>query len=269
MTGAWRYPRLWMAFARYSLTGELAFRGNFIAKITVELLWLGIMLFFYRTVFAKTSVVAMWTEAQYLFFVGCYFALEGVIETFFLGNCLEFAEMIRSGDLDFQLLKPIDEQFLISCKSVDWSTMLNILLGFIVMGLSLWGADWTFDPIRLLTFPLLFICGVMLAYSFLLMLSAGSVWLTRNQSLMELWWLFTTLMRYPRDIYTHTWAAPISFVFSFLVPIMLVVHVPAASMVKVFDPWICVFTVAATVAMLAISRWWLRFALRRYRSASS
>jgi ABC-2 type transport system permease protein len=269
MTAVGRYLRLWLAFGRYSLTGELAFRGNFLAKITVELLWLGIMLFFYRTVFAKTSVVADWTEAKYLFFVGCYFALEGMIETFFLGNCLEFAELIRSGDLDFHLLRPIDEQFLISCRSIDWSTTLNVVLGFIVMGLSLVMMEWTFDPVRLLLFPILFLCGLGLAYGFLLMLSAGSVWLTRNQSLMELWWLFTTLMRYPRDIYSHSWAMPLSIVFSFVIPIMLVVHVPASTMVMVFDPWICLYTVAATAGVLALSRWWLRFALRRYRSASS
>lgn len=265
-----RYLRLWLAFGRYSLIGEMAFRGNFLAKITVELLWLGMLLFFYRTVFAKTSVVAMWTEAEYLFFVGCYFALEGVMETLFLGNCLSFADMIRSGDLDFTLLKPIDEQFLISCKNIDWSTSLNILLGFIVMGLSLLSIPtWDFDLVRVLVFFMMFGCGVALAYGFLLILSASSVWLTRNQSLMELWWLFTTLMRYPRDIYSRTWAVPLSFVFSFLIPIMLVVHVPATAMVKILDPWLCLYTVAATAALLAVSRWWLKFALRRYRSASS
>ena len=37
--------------------------------------------------------------------------------------------------------------------------------------------------------------GVAMAYGFLLMLTAASVWFMRNQSLMEMWWLFTTLMR--------------------------------------------------------------------------
>ena len=42
--------------ARYTLTRELAFRGNFLVKVSVEVLWLGILLAFYRTVFARTSV---------------------------------------------------------------------------------------------------------------------------------------------------------------------------------------------------------------------
>ena len=54
-------------------------------------------------------------ESEYFFFVGCFFAIDGLIETLFLENCNEFADLVRTGDLDFLLLKPIDEQFLISC----------------------------------------------------------------------------------------------------------------------------------------------------------
>src|SRR6188768_1821834 len=104
-----RYLRLWSALARYSLTRELAFRSNFLVKIFVELLWLSILLLFYQTVFAKTDMVASWNREQYLFFVGCYFAMGGVLETFFLDNCNNFADLLRTGDLDFYLLKPIDE----------------------------------------------------------------------------------------------------------------------------------------------------------------
>src|SRR3954447_22221905 len=101
-----RYVRLLWNLARYTLSRELAFRGNFLVKVSVEVLWLGIMVAFYRTVFARTSMVATWAEEQYFFFVGCYFALNGMIETLFLENCNDFAELVRTGDLDFLLLRP-------------------------------------------------------------------------------------------------------------------------------------------------------------------
>lgn len=269
MSAAARYFRLLGAFGRFSLAQELAFRGNFLAKITVEVLWLGLMLIFYRTVFAKTTVVAGWSEAEYLFFVGCYFALEGVIETFFLANCMNFAELVRTGELDFFLLQPIDEQFLVSCKDFDWSTAPNVILGAVVMVLAFIAGGWSIEPVRLAIFAVMFLCGIAMAYSFLLMLTSSSVWLVRNQSLMELWWLFTSLMRYPREIFSKSWASPLGFVFSFLVPIMLVVSVPAGTMVKVLEPLMCIYAVACTMALLIGSRWVLRYALRRYRSASS
>lgn len=263
-----RYFRLWFAFARFGLLRELAFRTNFLVKIIVEVLWLGILLVFYDTVFQQTSVVATWSSGEYLFFVGCYFALGGVLETLFLENCNEFADLVRSGDLDFILLKPIDEQFLISCRKLDWSTSANIIMGVGVMLYGLREVGWQFDVLEVLLFLTMFACGVLLSYGFLLMLTSASIWFMRNQSLYEMWWLFTTLMRYPREIFRH-WAEPIGWFFYFVVPIMLVTNVPARSMVKGLEPLLVGYTAAATVIVLLASRWFFLFALRRYRSASS
>lgn len=264
-----RYVRLLFAFGRYSLAREMAFRGNFLVKVFVEVLWLAILLIFYRTVFARTSIIASWSEAEYLFFVGCYFAMEGLIETLFLENCNEFSDLVRSGDLDLYLLKPIDEQFLISCRKIDWSTSANALMGSGVMGLALYQLQWKFDLVAVLLFVGLFVSGILLAYSFLLVLTSGAIWFTRNQSLFELWWLFTSLMRYPREIFTGTWAAPLGWFFTFVVPVLLVVSVPAGVMVKVLDPRIIGLALTATVLMLLASRAFFRHSLKRYRSASS
>ena len=199
-------------------------------------LWLGILLLFNFTVFQQTSTIEGWNVNEYLFFIGCYFAMGGLIETLFLENCNQFADLIRTGDLDFFLLKPIDEQFLVSCKNIDWSCAPNILLGAGVMGFGFWSGGWQFDLWNALQFVALFISGAMLAYGFLILLTSASVWLTRNQSLYEMWWLFTTLMRYPREIFRGTWADPTRIVFSFVIPIMLVTNVPARVMVKALEP---------------------------------
>src|SRR5216683_4877995 len=113
-----RYFRLFTALGRFSLATEMAYRANFFVRIVVELLWLGILLAFYRLIFDKTQAIAGWTQEEYLFFIGCHYALGGFIDTFFLENCTDLSELVRSGDLDLYLLKPIDEQFLITCRKV-------------------------------------------------------------------------------------------------------------------------------------------------------
>jgi ABC-2 type transport system permease protein len=264
-----RYFRLLGGLARFTLSREMAFRSNFLVKVSVEVLWLGILLAFYRTVFAKTRYVAGWPEEQYLFFVGCFFAMNGLIEMLFLDNCNDFAELVRTGDLDFLLLKPIDEQFLITCRKIDWGTAPNVLMGLAVMVLSLWQMHWAFDLVRVAVFLVTFACGTAIAYSFMLLLTALSVWMVRNQSLMEMWWLFTSLARYPREIFLGTWAEPIGVFFTFILPILLVVSIPAGAMVRVLDLRMAGFTLAATAALVWLSRRFFQFALRSYRSASS
>ena len=260
---------MFAALGRYTLAREMAFRGNFLVKVSVELLWLGILIAFYRVVFASTSNIANWSEPDYFFFVGCYFALNGLIEMLFLDNCNEFAELVRTGDLDFLLLKPIDEQFLVSCRRFDWGTAPNLAMGAIVMILALVQKGWVFDPTRVATFFVTFVCGVSIAYSCMFLLTSVSIWMVRNQSLMEMWWLFTSLARYPREIFSGRWAEPIGGFFTYFIPILLVSNVPANVMVRVLDPWMVAWTVAASVALLWISRRFFQYALRSYRSASS
>jgi ABC-2 type transport system permease protein len=258
------------AFARFGLANELAFRANFLVKIVVEVLWLGILLLFYGTIFTKTNVVADWNRDQYLFFIGCHYALSGVVEALFLTNCTNFPEMIRTGDLDFILLRPIDEQFLVSTRWVDWSAVASVLLGTGVMGVALYNLQWAFNALQAGAFLALFTCGVAMAYSFILLLSSLSVWMVRNQNLMELWWLFTTLMRYPREIYQGRWGFPFGLFFTFVVPVVLVVNVPARVMVKpLYDPYLFAIMVGGSLALLWASRRFFLFALRSYRSASS
>ena len=264
-----RYLRLWFALGRFGLIRELAFRGNFLVKISVEMLWFAILLIFWETVYAQTNLIAGWTKSEYMFFLGCYYALEGLLETFFLSNCGEFSDMVRSGDLDFVLLQPIDEQFLVTCRTIDWTTVPNIVAGTAVMVNALVALDWQFDALRAGLFLVLFACSLGMAYSCLLTLAASAVWMVRNQSLFELWWLFTTLVRYPREIFFGTWAEFLGRILTYVLPVMLMINVPAHVMVKVLDWKLIGLMLLATALMLLGSRRFFRAALRRYRSASS
>jgi ABC-2 type transport system permease protein len=137
------------------------------------------------------------------------------------------------------------------------------------MVMALVNMHWVFDPLRVLAFVATFVCGVAIAYSFMVVLTSFSVWLVRNQSLMEMWWLFSSLARYPREIFDRTWAEPIGRFFTYILPILLVVNVPARAMVKAFELRSVVFIALATIATFWASRWFFRYALRSYRSASS
>ncbi len=270
MTSFLRYGRMLGSMARFTLAREMAFRGNFLVKVSVEVIWLGIMLAFYQTVFGKTSHVAEWTKPQYFFFIGCFFAINGLIETLFLESCNDFAELVRTGDLDFLLLKPVDEQFLISLRKIDWGTAPNVFMGGGVMVLALVSMSWRFDVPAFLLFVLTFACGLLIAYSFMLVLTSFSVWLVRNQSLMEMWWLFSSLARYPREVFnSKAWTEQLGRAFTYLVPILLVSNVPARVMVKAIEPGLVAYTVFATIATFWAGRRFFRHALRSYRSASS
>ncbi len=124
-------------------------------------------------------------------------------------------------------------------------------------------------PGRALGFTRALFAVVSWAYSFLLLLASTSVWLVRNENLMELWWLFTTLMRYPREIYKEGWSYPIYVACWYVIPVLLVVNVPADVMVRAAEPQSIAMLVAASALLLLVSRLFFFRALRSYTSASS
>ena len=74
---------------------------------------------------------------------------------------------------------------------------------------------WEFDLGRVAAFLATFTCGTAIAYSFMLLLTSLSVWMVRNQSLMEMWWLFSSLARYPKEIFAGEYAGPLGNFFTY------------------------------------------------------
>jgi ABC-2 type transport system permease protein len=106
-------------------------------------------------------------------------------------------------------------------------------------------------------------------------LAATSIWLGRNQGLYDFWFYITNFSRYPSDIYQVGWGLPLWAVFTFVVPVLVVVNVPARILAQPIVPsaaqdwWIAGFTLVATLMAWLASRWVFQRALQSYRSASS
>jgi len=286
-TGAARHPsyvRVFLTFARNSLVRDMTFRANFVLECISSLGWMLMNLGFYLLIFLYTDEIGLatgWGKFEFLVFLATSWIINSLVQTFIMPNANEFSEMIRTGGLDFALLKPIDTQFLISFQKVDWSSLVNLFMGVIVLVVSLWHLatrardPWVFEPIVVLLYPMYVLCGVAILYSLTIGLAATSIWLGRNQSLYDFWFYITTFGRYPMEIYRNSWGWALWGFFLFVIPILVVVNVPARLMARPLTPrepwewWLAAFGLFATATSVLISRRIFQGALRSYRSASS
>jgi ABC-2 type transport system permease protein len=109
-------------------------------------------------------------------------------------------------------------------------------------------------------------------YSVMVTLAATSVWLGRNQTLYDFWFYITNFSRYPLEIYDGPIGIWLRRLFLFVLPVLVVVNVPARIMARPFQPayaYLALYGIFATVFCLAASRWVFQRALCSYRSASS
>ncbi len=132
--------------------------------------------------------------------------------------------------------------------------------------------DYTPNVVEIVLYPVYVACGVMIMYSLMIILAATSVWLGRNQTLYDFWFYITNFARYPREIYRGALGDPLRLAFTFLIPVLVVVNVPARLLALPMQPeywYLALFALVATLACLVVSRWMFLRSLEAYRSASS
>ena len=272
------YLRVFLTLARNSFVRDMTFRVNFIIDLVTWMAWMVMNLFFYILIFRYTPEIGVgtgWEKYPFFIFVATSLLVNSIVEAFFMMNMDELSELIRTGALDFALLKPMDTQFLVSLTKTDWSAMGNFFLGLFLLGYSLLKLGYVPQPWEIALYPVYIVCGVAIYYSLMVAMAAASVWLGRNLTLLDFWFSLTMLSRYPMEIYQGRWGAPLRRAFTFILPILVVVNVPARLLVrplspKTFADWLLpIFTIFITFVSLGVTRLIFNRALRSYRSASS
>jgi ABC-2 type transport system permease protein len=269
------YLRVFATFARNSLVRDMTFRANFLIDAVSSLTWMLMNLGFYELIFMNTAEIGAqtgWHKYEFFIFLATTLFINSLVQAFFMPNANELSELIRTGNLDFALLKPIDAQFLVSLQKIEWSSLANFFFACGLAGYSIWRLDYRPEPLQYLLYPLYLACGVAMLYSLMIALSSASIWLGRNQSLYDFWFYITNFSRYPMEIYQGPLGTPLRWTFTFIVPVLIVVNVPARLLAKPLatENWpLAIFALFATAGSLLVSRWIFLRALGSYRSASS
>jgi len=272
------YLRVFLTFLRNSLVRDMTFRANFLIDTVSSIAWVVMNLGFYVLIFHYTPMLGEgtgWGKHEFFLFLATTLLINSLMRGLFLTNAVEFSEQIRTGMLDFALLKPIDTQFLVSLGRIEWSAIGPLLCGVLLMVYALGQVGYVPGPVVSLLYVFYVVCGVAVYYSLMIAMAATSIWLGRNRSLLDFWFYVTNFSRYPMEIYQGPYGTPIRHFFTFLVPVLVAVNVPARLLVRPLQPasfgdWLLpAFGIVATVVSLFASRWVFHRALLSYRSASS
>lgn len=268
------YGRVLRTFIRNALIREMTFRGNFLITMFTRAFWFTAQIVLFEIIFREVSQIAEWSRAEYFGFMATSMLINSIVETFFMPNCANFSELIRTGNLDFALLKPIDTQFLVSCEKLEIANLSQTALSLSLLSYAVLTSGVTLDAMSVLAYVLLVLIGVAFFYSLMIALASTSIWFGRNQGLYDFWFYITVFARYPRSIYTarDTLAGNLlSTAFTFVIPILLVVTVPArVLMQKTLNPnWLIFVGGGLTLVGFVVSRQIFKWSLKSYRSASS
>lgn len=265
------YRHVFWALLTNALAREMTLRGSFLITVFTRGFWFAAQLMLFEIIYGNVRSINGWSKYEFFVFMSTGMIINTLIEVFFMPNCANFSELIRTGNLDFVLLKPIDPQFLVSCgEKLDLGALSHLLLSgsLLYWGVSHLEASVTIGQV--LAYFGLILVGVACFYSLMISLAALSVFFGRNQGLYDFWFYITIFARYPRDIYRNFWQGEIIyFLFSNVIPILLIVTVPSSVLAgKILNPtYVWSILVGLTLLGLFASRRVFLWAIDNYRSA--
>lgn len=250
---------LWSA----AIAAEMEYRVNFVLATLTSLGNLAGSLFglflFYRTGYT----FAGWSWQEALVVLGIFTVLQGFSSTFLAPNLNSIVKLVQQGTLDFVLLKPISSQFWLSGHTISPWGIPDLVFGAILIFYAGGQLGITISDYLLSAIPLLF--GLASLYSLWFMLGATSIWFVKIYNVTEVLRGLLEAGRYPMVAYPTAYR----FFFTFIVPVAFLTTVPAEAMLgRVQLGWVIGAGILA-IALLFGSRFFWRFALRFYTSASS
>lgn len=262
-----RYLEIYSIMLRNSLIRELNFKANFLLWLVVEVLWFCGQIAFFGIIFGNVDRIGDWTKWQVVLLIGTHQMISQLFQAFFFMNISNIPELVRTGKLDSMLVLPIDSQFAATTKQFGLDSLLNALLGAIVVLVSLRNLHIIPNAASVALYLVAIGFGVAIHYSIMLALAAVSFWIVRAQGLVYGYFNFLQIARYPDAIFPRLFR----FIFSWIVPVIIVANIPARLLAKPLGQpmWLVLNLVLAGTFALVGSRIFWRFALRHYSSASS
>jgi ABC-2 type transport system permease protein len=261
-----RYLSLYATLWKNSVTREMSFKGNFILWIIVEILWFGLQLCFVSVIYSQTKSVGSWTKWQMVLLVGASNFIQQLYQAFFLTNCTNLSELVRTGKMDFFLLLPVNTRFLVSLRVVDLGAFVNALFALCVMAFAAVKLNLHPTIMQFIGFAALCGVGILIHYSLMFILATICFWTVRAQGIVWGYYNLFNIARMPDEAFRGAFKA----VFTFALPVLLVSNVPTRVLAdKITSPvmWFVLIGVGIFWALVAEGFW--RFSVRRYTSASS
>jgi ABC-2 type transport system permease protein len=250
---------------RASLTLAVQYRLDFVIEGLLAILWMAVALIPVLVVFHARNVIEGWTFPEMLLVLGWFVALKGFLEGAISPSLMNVVEHVRSGTLDFVLLKPVDAQLLVSLAKIEpWRSIdlfgaaAIFLYAFRQLG------RWP-RPEHVLLAAAMLAAALLVMYSIAILVVSIAFFAVRVDNLLYLFQSIFDVARWPVSIFRGA----LAIIFTYVLPLALMTTYPALALLGKLTLPTAASALFGTVLFAAFARLVWRVSIRRYTSASS
>lgn len=257
------YISVYNKFVSTSFTQASSFRLSFFLVALMDIIFYLSTLFSVTFIFDHVQHIGPWNKDQLLFFISFMLTLDHFHMTTVSESFWRFSEHIRTGSLDFILLKPTHSIFNVFFSRFRPATLANgiVAWSFLIyygMKINLPWFGWALIPILiLLAFNLLLVIEIIL--------STAMFWIVEGAGVNFLRMQLQQLARWPDFIYTYFTRK----ILTLFLPLLLIGTAPVKFLLDFHNYDYLVYMVLFSILFWILCFIWWKYALRKYESASS
>lgn len=261
-----RYFHLWISFFISCFKKEIIFKSDFFLKIISHLLWFLFSIIFFRIIYLHTPQIGGWNLYQTLCLLSVNQIVISLYESFFARNIRNFQNYIEDGSFDHFIIKPVDLQFFVSTRFINFNSIFSLPLSVFLLIYSLKNLNLDLNFIDVSIFIFLLLIGISIRYIFGFLIMTLSFYFVRIHSLYALHNEFLRYSGYPSSIYPKF----AQFFFTFIIPIIVIANFPAMRLMKFcLSPKIIFYSLFFVLFLFILSRKFFYYSIKKYVSASS
>ncbi len=260
-----KYLYLLRTCFKLGIINATAYRGAFLLEIFQSGISIASALIGFSVIFLHTQTINGWSYDELLVVVAVYFLAGGILNFLIKPNMILLMKDIWDGKLDYLLLKPIYSQVLVSMRKIQTWRLFDILIGLIILGLVFNHLGSKLNPGNIALFVLTFLAGIVIIYSFYMVLTTIALWTIKMENLPLVFESLFDTGRWPVAVYP-LWLR-LSLVV--IVPIAVAVTIPAEVLIGTISLPVLIAGLLFSCAMFAFSCWFWRFGIRSYTGASA
>ena len=257
------YIEVYKKFFNTSLAEASSFRTSFILIILMDIIFYLTTLSSVSFIYDHVSTIGPWNKDQLMFFIAFMLTMDHLHMTIVSENFWELSVKIRTGTLDFDLLRPLSSIFSVFFRYVRTSSLVNTPL---VWGMLIYfGAQLNLTWAQWAVIPPLIILGLSLFVIIEFCLSVAMFWTIEGWGINFLRMQLQQLARWPHFIYSYFPRK----ILTLCLPILLVGSGPVNFIYDFSNTHLLIGgLVALTVSAIFLKYLWA-FALTKYDSPSS
>lgn len=258
------YLKVWRLTATNALQVAFVNRGTNLFFLLGKSFRFLISLLFLLLIKQTVTTVAGYSSDEMVVFFLTYQLIDSCSQSLFR-NVYSFGNQVRSGDLDFLLIKPLNPLFRILTDKPDINDLLFLAPTTIGSLYILSTLSITITPTSLLLFGVLFINALIIALALHILIVSIAVAIVEIDGLVWLYRDLASLGRFPITIYHES----IRLALFFILPFGMMLTIPAQVLLNLTPSVALPIVFGVTITLLVASVQFWKYSLKKYSSASS